>query len=197
MDIKISFPDGAVREFAAPTTGMAIANDISSGLRRNAVAVKVNGALWDLTREIAADAQVEIVTRDTDEGLEVLRHDAAHIMAEAVKELFPETQVTIGPAIEDGFYYDFAREEAFTPDDLVTIETRMRDIVRRNETIEREIWDRQQAIDYFKSIGEEYKAENYYRPTRNRRAFYLPAGRVSGFMCWATLAFYGHIARWF
>jgi len=82
MDIKISFPDGAVREFAAPTTGMAIANDISSGLRRNAVAVKVNGALWDLTREIAADAQVEIVTRDTDEGLEVLRHDAAHIMAE-------------------------------------------------------------------------------------------------------------------
>ncbi len=159
MDIKISFPDGAVREFAAPTTGMAIANDISSGLRRNAVAVKVNGALWDLTREIAADAQVEIVTRDTDEGLEVLRHDAAHIMAEAVKELFPETQVTIGPAIEDGFYYDFAREEAFTPDDLVTIETRMRDIVRRNETIEREIWDRQQAIDYFKSIGEEYKAE--------------------------------------
>ena len=159
MDIKISFPDGAVREFAAPTTGMAIANDISSGLRRNAVAVKVNGALWDLTREIAADAQVEIVTRDTDEGLEVLRHDAAHIMAEAVKELFPETQVTIGPAIEDGFYYDFAREEAFTPDDLVTIETRMRDIVRRNETIEREIWDRKQAIDYFKSIGEEYKAE--------------------------------------
>ncbi len=159
MDIKISFPDGAQREFAAPITGLSIADAISSGLRRNAVAIKVNGALWDLSRAITENANVEIITRDSQEGLEVLRHDAAHVMAEAVKELFPETQVTIGPAIDDGFYYDFAREQAFTPDDLATIEARMLEIVKRNETIEREVWQRQQAIDYFLSIGETYKAE--------------------------------------
>ncbi len=159
MDIKISFPDGAQREFAAPITGLSIADAISSGLRRNAVAIKVNGALWDLSRPITENANVEIITRDSQEGLEVLRHDAAHVMAEAVKELFPETQVTIGPAIDDGFYYDFAREQAFTPDDLTTIEARMLEIVKRNETIEREVWQRQQAIDYFLSIGETYKAE--------------------------------------
>jgi len=138
---------------------MQIADSISSGLRRNSVAVVVNGAQWDLTREIEQDANVEIITRDTPEGLEVLRHDAAHVMAEAVKELFPETQVTIGPAIEDGFYYDFGREEAFTPEDLDKIEARMKEIVKRNEAIEREVWDRDQAIEYFRDLGEEYKAE--------------------------------------
>ena len=159
MSIQITFPDGAVKEFSQPITGTEIADGISSGLRRNAVAIEVNGEQWDLSRPIEADASVGIITRDSDEGLEVLRHDAAHIMAEAVQELYPETQVTIGPAIENGFYYDFAREEAFTPEDLEKIEMRMREIVKRNETIEREVWDRDEAIAHFKNIGEDYKAE--------------------------------------
>ena len=159
MSIQITFPDGAVKEFSQPITGTEIADGISSGLRRNAVAIEVNGEQWDLSRPIEADASVGIITRDSDEGLEVLRHDAAHIMAEAVQELYPETQVTIGPAIENGFYYDFAREEAFTPEDLEKIEMRMREIVKRNETIEREVWDRDEAIVHFKNIGEDYKAE--------------------------------------
>ena len=159
MSIDITLPDGAVKQFDSPVTGMQIADDISSGLRRNAVAVIVNDEQWDLTREITENSSVAIITRDTEEGLEVLRHDAAHVMAEAVKELFPETQVTIGPSIENGFYYDFAREEAFTHDDLGLIEARMKDIVKRNEKIEREVWDRNDAIKYFNGIGEEYKAE--------------------------------------
>jgi len=159
MSIDITFPDGAVKSFDAPTTGLEIADGISSGLRRNAVAIVVNGEQWDLSREIAKNATVAIITRDTEEGLEVLRHDAAHVMAEAVKELYPETQVTIGPSIENGFYYDFAREEAFTPDDLVAIEKRMQEIVKRNEKITREVWDRDEAIQYFKNLGEVYKAE--------------------------------------
>ncbi|MFT4635461.1 MAG: threonyl-tRNA synthetase [Arenicella sp.] len=159
MSINITFPDGAVKQFDASITGLAIADGISSGLRRNAVAIEVNGEQWDLSREINEDSNVAIITRDTDAGLEVLRHDAAHVMAEAVKELYPETQVTIGPSIENGFYYDFAREEAFTPEDLEKIEARMKEIVKRNEIIEREVWDRAEAISYFTKIGESYKAE--------------------------------------
>lgn len=159
MSIQITFPDGAIKEFSNSITGTEIADSISSGLRRNAVAIEVNGEQWDLSRTIEDNASVSIITRDSDEGLEVLRHDAAHIMAEAVQELYPETQVTIGPAIENGFYYDFAREEAFIPEDLEKIEARMREIVKRNETIEREVWDRDEAISHFKNIGEHYKAE--------------------------------------
>ena len=159
MSIKITLADGSAQQFDQPMTGMQIADGISSGLRRNAVAVIVNGELWDLNRDIDNDATIEIITRDSEQGLDVLRHDAAHVMAEAVKELYPETQVTIGPSIEDGFYYDFARQEAFTPEDLSVIEKRMKEIVRRNESIKREVWDRDQAINYFKGIGEHYKAE--------------------------------------
>ena len=159
MSINITFPDGAIKEFDAPITGTQIAASISSGLRKSAVAIVVNDEQWDLSRNIEADASVAIITRDTEQGLEVLRHDAAHVMAEAVKELYPETQVTIGPSIENGFYYDFAREQAFTPDDLEKIELRMREIVKRNEVIQREVWDRDDAIKYFTSIGEDYKAE--------------------------------------
>ena len=159
MSINITFPDGALKQLESPVTGTEIADGISSGLRRNAVAIKVNGELWDLSREITEDATVDIITRDTEEGLEILRHDAAHVMAEAVKELYPETQVTIGPSIENGFYYDFARDEAFTPDDLNKIEARMKEIVKRNETIEREVWERDDAVTFFKGLGEEYKAE--------------------------------------
>ena len=159
MSIQITFPDGAIKEFNESITGTEIADGISSGLRRNAVAIEVNGEQWDLSRPIDIDANVAIITRDSDEGLEVLRHDAAHIMAEAVQELYPGTQVTIGPAIENGFYYDFAREEAFIPEDLEKIEVRMREIVKRNELIEREVWDRDEAIAHFKNVGEVYKAE--------------------------------------
>ena len=156
---KITLPDGSERHFDAATNGADIAASIGKGLAKSAVAVKVNGEAWDLTRAIDADASVEIVTRDSKDGLELLRHDAAHVLAEAVKELWPETQVTIGPAIENGFYYDFAREAPFTEDDLATIEQRMKDIVDRNETILREVWDRDEAVEFFRSIGEAYKAE--------------------------------------
>jgi threonyl-tRNA synthetase len=155
----IQLPDGSERAYDDGVTAAAIANDISKGLARNAVAARVNSELWDLTREINEDAAVEIITRDSEDGLEILRHDAAHVMAEAVKEIWPDTQVTIGPAIENGFYYDFAREQAFTPEDLEQIEERMRQIVARDEEVIREVWDRDEAIRFFRQQGEEYKAE--------------------------------------
>ena len=152
-------PDGSERKFDKAVTGLDIANDIGKGLARDAVAIKVEGELRDLTRTIEDDASIAIITRDSTEGLELLRHDAAHVLAEAVKELWPETQVTIGPAIENGFYYDFAREEPFTEDDLDTISKRMQDIVDRDEAITREVWDRDEAVKFFREQGEEYKAE--------------------------------------
>jgi threonyl-tRNA synthetase len=156
---KITLPDGSERQYDNAITGSAIAAGIGDGLARAAVAVRVDGDLWDLSREIDDDAAVEIVVRESDDGIELLRHDAAHVLAEAVKELWPETQVTIGPAIQNGFYYDFAREEPFTEDDLATIEQRMKEIVDRDEAIQREVWDRDEAVDFFRGIGEEYKAE--------------------------------------
>ena len=156
---KITLPDGSDKQFDAATRGSEIAASIGKSLARDAVAVRVDGELWDLSRDIESDVDVEIVTRDSEEGLELLRHDAAHVLAEAVKELWPDTQVTIGPAIENGFYYDFARAEPFTESDLEVIEARMKDIVDRDESIEREIWQRNKAVKFFRSIGEEYKAE--------------------------------------
>ncbi len=155
----IRLPDGSTRRYDQPVTGLQIAEAIGKGLARDAVAVRVDGSLWDLTRPIATDAAIEIVTRESPEGLDLLRHDAAHVMAEAVKELWPETQVTIGPAIENGFYYDFDRDEPFTPEDLAVIEERMKAIVERDETIVREVWDRDEAIAFFRAQGEEYKAQ--------------------------------------
>jgi len=156
---KITLPDGSERQFDTSVSGADVAASIGAGLAKAAVAVRVNGALWDLMRPIDDDASLEILTRDSDDGLELLRHDAAHVLAEAVKELWPDTQVTIGPAIENGFYYDFAREEAFTDADLETIEARMHEIVNRDEPIEREVWERDKAAEFFRSIGEQYKAE--------------------------------------
>jgi threonyl-tRNA synthetase len=155
----ITLPDGSIRTFDGPVDGLTIARDIGSRLEKAAVALRVNGALSDLTAPLTEDARVEIVTRDSAEGLELLRHDAAHVMAEAVKELYPETQVTIGPAIENGFYYDFAREQPFTPEDLERIEQRMREIVARDEPVVREVWDRDEAVAFFRDQGEIYKAE--------------------------------------
>jgi len=156
---NIQLPDGSIRRYDEAVTGATIAAEISGSLARKAVAVRVDGELWDLSREIVEDASIEIVTKDSDEGLELLRHDAAHVLAEAVKELWPDTQVTIGPAIENGFYYDFARDEPFTTEDLATIEKRMLEIVARDEEIQREVWERDKAIEFFREQGEEYKAQ--------------------------------------
>jgi threonyl-tRNA synthetase len=157
--VAITLPDGNVREFDGPVSGAEVSAAIGPGLAKAALAIRVDGELWDLTRPIDDDAKVEIVTRDHDDGLEILRHDAAHVMAEAVKELYPDTQVTIGPSIENGFYYDFARPTPFTPEDLEKIEGRMREIVERDEPVSREVWDRAEAIAFFKDQGELYKAE--------------------------------------
>jgi len=157
--VTVTLPDGSRREFADPVTGAELAAAIGPGLAKAAVAVKIDGRPRDLATLIDHDAAVAIITRDMPEGVEILRHDAAHVMAEAVKELYPETQVTFGPATETGFYYDFARATPFTPDDLERIEERMRDIVRRDEPINREVWDRDKAVAFFDRIGEHYKAE--------------------------------------
>ncbi|MFC7048867.1 threonine--tRNA ligase [Emcibacter nanhaiensis] len=157
--VSLTLPDGSIRTFDGPVTGQTLAEDIGPGLAKAALAVVVNGEQWDLTREIESDSNVSIITRKDEAALELLRHDAAHIMAEAVKELYPDTQVTIGPAIEDGFYYDFARKTPFTPEDLEKIEARMKEIVERDEEIIREVWDRDEAVKFFRDMGEEYKAE--------------------------------------
>src|SRR4030088_367531 len=157
--VTLTLPDGSRREFPQPVTGAELAAAIGPGLAKAAVAVKIDGQPRDLASLIDHDAAVAIVTREMPEGIEILRHDAAHVMAEAVKELYPETQVTFGPATETGFYYDFARATPFTPDDLARIEERMRDIVRRDEPITREIWDRDKAVAFFDGLGERYKAE--------------------------------------
>ena len=157
--VAITLPDGSVRTFDGPVSGAELAADIGPGLAKAALAIRVNGAIKDLAAVVEEDAQVSIITARDDDGLALLRHDAAHVMAEAVKELYPEVQVTIGPVIKDGFFYDFARPTPFTPDDLEHIEARMRDIVARDEPVTREVWDRAEAIRFFTDQGEHYKAE--------------------------------------
>jgi threonyl-tRNA synthetase len=155
----LTLPDGSIREYEGSVTGAAVAADIGPGLAKAALAIIVDGEMLDLALEIEADASLEIVTAKSEGALELIRHDAAHVMAEAVKELYPDAQVTIGPAIDTGFYYDFSRGEAFVPDDLEKIEARMHEIVKRDEAITREVWDRKDAITFFKEQGEFYKAE--------------------------------------
>ncbi|UFN49851.1 threonine--tRNA ligase [Roseomonas sp. OT10] len=155
----ITLPDGSSRSFDGAVTGTQVAADIGPGLAKAALAMVLDGKVVDLATPIEADAAVRFVTRKDPEALELIRHDAAHVLAEAVQELFPGTQVTIGPAIEDGFYYDFARNEPFTPEDFPAIEAKMREIVARNAGFVREVWPRQVAIDFFEAKGERYKAE--------------------------------------
>ena len=157
--VIITLPDGSRREFDGPVAGTEIAAAIGPRLAQDALAMRVDGVLRDLSLVLSEDASVEIVTRGDPDALALLRHDAAHVMAEAVKELYPETQVTIGPAIEDGFYYDFARPEPFTPEDVARIEERMGEIVDRDETIIREVWDRDDAVAFFRDQGEHYKTQ--------------------------------------
>ena len=157
--VAITLPDGSVRTFDESVTGLQVAADIGPGLAKAALAVRVNGEMKDLSEPIASDGEISIVTARDEDALELIRHDAAHVMAEAVKELFPETQVTIGPAIDNGFYYDFARPTPFIPEDLEKIEARMLEIVGRDETIARQLWKRDEAISFFHDRGELYKAE--------------------------------------
>ncbi len=171
--ITVKLPDGSQRDYAKGTTGLQIAESIGKKLAKDAVTIRVNGELLDLTMSLEENADIAIITRESAEGLELLRHDAAHVMAEAVKELYPETQVTIGPAIENGFYYDFYREESFTPEDLEKIEQRMCEIVDRDEVITREVWDRNEAVQHYKGQGEIFKAEIIAAiPAEQRITFY-------------------------
>ncbi|WP_372397501.1 threonine--tRNA ligase [Azospirillum sp. HJ39] len=158
-NIAITLPDGSVREFDRPVTGLEIAQSIGTRLAKDALAVKIDGTVKDLTTTVTTNAKIEIVTRNHADALEVIRHDAAHVLADAVQKLYPGTQVTIGPSIATGFYYDFARDEPFTPEDLEKIEAKMREIVSADIPIVREVWDRDEAVAYFKKLGEHYKAE--------------------------------------
>ncbi|MDQ0315808.1 threonine--tRNA ligase [Amorphus orientalis] len=157
--VNLTFPDGSVREFDTGVTGADIAASISKSLAKKAVAVSLDGALADLAEPITGDAAIEIVTREDDRSLELIRHDAAHVMAEAVQSLYPGTQVTIGPVIENGFYYDFARNEPFTPEELPAIEAKMREIIARDAAFTKEVWSREKAKDVFRDMGEAYKVE--------------------------------------
>ena len=157
--ITLTLPDGATRQFDEPLTGIAFAESISKSLAKKALALKINGEAVDLATVIDSDCEIAVLTASDEEGVDLMRHDCAHVLAEAVQELFPDTQVTIGPVIENGFYYDFARETPFSLDDLEKIEARMRDIVDRDEEIIREVWNRDEAIAHFRDIGEIYKAD--------------------------------------
>lgn len=159
--VALTLPDGRVRRYERAPSGADVASDIGSGLAEAALAIRVNGDLLDLSRALEEDAEVSIVTRKDDDELvlDLLRHDAAHVLAEAAKELYPDVQVTIGPAIADGFYYDFSREEPFTPEDLEAMEARMHEIVDRDEEVAREVWERNEAVKLFEDMGERYKAE--------------------------------------
>ncbi|MDC8445038.1 MAG: threonine--tRNA ligase [Nitrosomonas sp.] len=155
----IRLPDGSERVFEHPVTVMDVAASIGTGLARAAIAGKINGKLVDLDRLIKEDSELAIITEKDADGLEIIRHSSAHLLAHAVKELFPEAQVTIGPVIEDGFYYDFSYKRPFTPEDLVAIERRMLEISKRSINIERKVWERSEAINFFKQLGEHYKAQ--------------------------------------
>ncbi len=157
--VAITLPDGSVRKYDGSVSALKVAEDIGPGLAKAALLARVDGQQWDLTRPIEADAELALITAKDDDAYELLRHDCAHVLAQAVQELFPGTQVTIGPAIENGFYYDFAREEPFSTEDFEEIEKRMADIVDRDLPFVREVWDRDDAVKLFEGKGEAYKAE--------------------------------------
>jgi len=157
--IIITFPDGNKKEVDKGINGLELASQISKSLAKESVAIKINNEIKDISLPINSDASVAILKRDSEEALELIRHDCAHVMAEAVQELFPGTQVTIGPAIENGFYYDFARDEPFTVADLPKIEKKMHDIIQRNKNFIREVWSKEESIKHFKDKGENYKVE--------------------------------------
>src|SRR6266699_1454252 len=156
---NIRLADGSVKSFSGPVTVAEVAQAIGPGLARAALAGKVNGKLVDTSHRIESDAELAIVTERDKEGVEILRHSTAHLLAYAVKELFPDAQVTIGPVIEDGFYYDFSYKRPFTPEDLVAIEHKMAELDKKDEPVSRKVMSRDDAVKYFESLGEHYKAE--------------------------------------
>ena len=157
--LEVTLPDGAKKSFEDGASSFDVAQSISNSLAKKALAAKVNGELWDLNRPLPGNCEVAIVTDRDPEALELIRHDAAHVLAQAVQELFPGTQVTIGPVIDDGFYYDFARDEPFSSDDFEMIEARMAEIIDRDLPINREVWSKDDAIAHFNGLGEKYKAQ--------------------------------------
>ena len=156
---NILLPDGSQRRFDDAVTVAQIAAAIGPGLAKAAIAGRVDGKLVDLSHAVRDDASVAILTDKDPDGLHIIRHSTAHLMAYAVQDLYPEAQVTIGPVIENGFYYDFAYKRPFTPEDLAAIEKRMHELARLDEPLVREEWDREEAVKYFESVGEKYKAE--------------------------------------
>src|SRR5579864_6322258 len=157
--VAVTFPDGARRDYPANTTGLDIAKSISPSLAKRTVAMTLDGTLTDLSDPVAKDAKIEFLTREDPRALELIRHDAAHVLAEAVQTLWPGTQVTIGPVIENGFYYDFFRNAPFTPEDFAAIEKKMREIVARDKAFTKEVWPRDQAKKVFRDKGEMFKVE--------------------------------------
>ena len=151
--VALTFPDGARREFPKDITGLEIARGISPSLAKRTVAMDLDGELADLNDPIAQDAKIELISRDDPRALELIRHDAAHVLAEAVQTLWPGTQVTIGPVIENGFYYDFFRNEPFTPEDFAAIEKKMREIIARDKPFTKEVWDREKTKQVFRDKG--------------------------------------------
>src|SRR3954466_7138672 len=156
---NIRLPDGSTKSFPDPVTVAEVAASIGAGLARAALAGKVNGRLVDTSFRITEDSELQIVTERDPEGVEVLRHSTAHLLAQAVKELFPDAQVTIGPVIENGFYYDFAYKRPFTPEDLAAIEKKMGELAKKDLPVERKEMPRDEAVEFFKGLGEKYKAE--------------------------------------
>src|SRR5438132_786760 len=157
--MRLTFPDDSVREFRSGVTGREVAEGISKSLSKKAVAMALDGVVTDLADPITNDARIEIVTREDPRALPLIRHDAAHVMAEAVQSLYPGTQVTIGPVIENGFYYDFFRNQPFTTEDLPKIEAKMREIIQRNRAFTKEAWSRDDARQVFADKGEMFKVE--------------------------------------
>src|SRR6218665_1272875 len=157
--LHMTLPEGSQREYPGPATVAEVAASIGSGLAKAALAGKIDGKVVDTSHQITADSPLSIVTAKDADGLEVIRHSTAHLLAYAVKELFPEAQVTIGPVIENGFFYDFSYKRPFTPEDLEAIEAKMAELAKKDEKVERRVLPRDEAVAYFKSLGEHYKAE--------------------------------------
>ena len=156
---NLTLPDGTLKEFDQPVSFADVAKSICPGLFKSAVAGKIDEKIFDLSYLINNDSDISIITRESEEGLEIIRHSTAHLMAHAVKELYPEAEVTIGPVIENGFYYDFAIENPFTDEDLEEIEKKMQEIAKQDLPISREVWLKKDAVEHFKNISENYKAE--------------------------------------
>ncbi len=177
-DVTLTFPDGAQRKIAKGTSGFEVAKSISPSLAKRTVAMQLDGVLADLADPINADATIKFVSRTDPAALELIRHDAAHVMAEAVQALWPGTQVTIGPVIENGFYYDFAKAEPFLPEDIGKIEKKMREIIARNAPFTKEVWSRDKAKDTFRQDGRALQGRAGRRDPRRPGPQDLQAGRL-------------------